>query len=94
MRRNTKQAGIGGTTANTNGKAKTEFPMTKREFLDSAPPLKMTIGGRELIASPREFSSGSVGFYFSDKVTIEVNGKAIRLQIGANATCIGSKEAN
>lgn len=36
--------------------------------------------------SPREFKSGKVGYYFGDKVTVTLDGKQIKLQVGCNLT--------
>jgi uncharacterized protein (DUF2147 family) len=42
-----------------------------------------------MIAQPKDFSSGSVGFYGSDKVTNPESGE--RYQCGLTFTLIGSK---
>ena len=64
---------------------------------DSAAPKFLQISikdsaGKEwstFIASEKQFSSGSVGFYASDKTTNPNSGE--RYQIGLNFTLIGSK---
>jgi hypothetical protein len=43
------------------------------------------------IANPKDFSSGSVGFYASDKITNAESGE--RYQCGFTFTLIGSKPA-
>jgi len=58
-----------------------------------AEPVKITIGGAEIIADKREFSTGSFGWYHNGKTTITVDGKPLSIQIGLNLTVVGSKEA-
>jgi hypothetical protein len=73
--------------------AKSPCPVTKTQFLDKAEPVKLTIGGNEIIADKREFSTGSFGWYYNGKTTIMVDGKAVSVQVGLNLTVVGSKEA-
>ena len=44
-----------------------------------------------LVANPKTFKSGSVGFYVGDKITL-LNG--VRYQVGMNIVEIGSKSRN
>jgi hypothetical protein len=82
---------------------KTTCPVTRAEFSEHAHPLGVLIGaarspegivsgGTELSADPRTFSSGSLGFYMSGKVTVTINGKRVILQVGGNLVVVGSKE--
>jgi len=80
-----------GGDANGGQRKKTECPVTKEEFLKSAKPIAVVINGVTLSASPKEFSSGSFGFYLGDKVTVDVGGVAVKLQVGMSLTAIGSK---
>lgn len=73
--------------------AKTSCPLTKAEFKAKAQPLKIEVAGQTMSATPKEFSTGSFGWYLSGKVTIEVDGKPIQVQVGANLAVVGSKEA-
>jgi uncharacterized protein YndB with AHSA1/START domain len=66
----------------------------KTQFLETAEPVKITIGTNELIADKREFSTGSFGWYYNGKTTITVDGKPLSVQIGMNLTVVGSKEAD
>ena len=59
--------------------AKSPCPISKTQFLEKAEAVKITIGGAEIIADKREFSTGSFGWYHN--------------QIGLNLTVVGSKEA-
>lgn len=64
--------------------------MTKEQFLAEAKPLHIIVNGQTVIAMPKAFSTGSFGYYLGDKTAIEVAGRPLRLQLGMNATVIGS----
>jgi hypothetical protein len=73
---------------------KTTCPISRADFLAKAEPLKIDLGnGQTLVAEPREFSTGSFGWYVNQKATITVDGKALSVQIGSNLIVVGSKEA-
>ncbi len=74
--------------------AKTSCPVTRAQFVDKATPLKITIGSQEMLAEVKEFSTGSFGWYLNGKTVIEIDGKAVSVQIGMNMTVVGSKEAS
>ncbi len=73
---------------------RTLFPYKKSEFLDKAKPIEIIIDGQKLLLTPKEFSTGSVGFGCNGKIVIGVVdlGPAT-YQLGINLTAIGSKEA-
>ena len=73
-------------------KNKTTCPVSREEFLSQAKSLTIKVGDKEFIASPRQFSTGSLGWNVNDKLIVEVNGKAVTLQVGMNLTVIGSKD--
>ena len=73
--------------------AKTPCPISKSQFLEKAEGVKVTLGGNEMLADKREFSTGSFGWYLSGKAMIRVDGKALAVQVGLNLTVVGSKEA-
>lgn len=68
-------------------------PITKDAFFAKAEPLKLEINGVPMVAEPKGFSTGSFGWYLNGKVTLTIDGKAVPVQIGANFTVVGSKEA-
>lgn len=72
---------------------KTTCPVTKAEFKAHAKPVKVEVAGNTMFAELKEFTTGSFGWYLSGKATIEVDGKPVQVQVGANLTVIGSKEA-
>jgi len=73
--------------------AKTACPIDRVEFKQNAVPVTFEIAGTQVTADPREFSTGSFGWYFTGKVSIEVNGKRLPVQVGCNLTVVGSKDA-
>ena len=72
---------------------KTTCPISRPDFLAKAEPLKIDIGGVTLIAEPREFATGSFGWYVNGKATQVVDGKTLSIQVGMNLIVVGSKEA-
>jgi len=62
----------------------------KKFVLDSAPMLAdQVVKG---CVNGREFSTGSVGFYYNDKIKLEVNNDIKTFQLGVQITAHGSKE--
>jgi hypothetical protein len=73
--------------------AKTPCPITRAAFVEKAEPVKVVINGQEMLASVKEFSTGSFGWNLNAKTVVTVDGKALSVQIGMNLTVVGSKEA-
>ena len=71
---------------------KTSCPVTREQFRTGAKPVAVTIAGTQMLADPKEFSTGSLGWYLNGKAVIEVNGVQVTVQIGMNLTVVGSKE--
>ncbi|MEZ0228278.1 MAG: hypothetical protein ACAI25_06610 [Planctomycetota bacterium] len=71
---------------------KTVCPISREAFLEKAQPLKIDLNGFPMQADPREFSTGSFGWYVNGKASIMVDGKSIQCQVGMNITVVGSKE--
>lgn len=72
---------------------KTSCPVSKTQFIEKAQPLRVSINGQEMLAEVKEFSTGSFGWYMNGKTVVEIDGKAVSVQIGMNLTVVGSKEA-
>lgn len=70
---------------------KTECPVSLKEFLSSAKPLLVEVGGRQLVANPKEFSTGSFGWGTTEKIVVTVSGVPVKVQVGLNMTVVGSK---
>jgi hypothetical protein len=76
------------------GKAKTtQCPISRKQFIKvvSALDLGKLLQGR--FAAPKEFDSGSFGWFFNDKVTVELDGKLVKVQPTISLTVVGSKNA-
>lgn len=61
-----------------------------KEILNSA-PLVVKVGEHALLATPKQFSTGSVGFHGQGKVHLVVDGKPVVLQANLLLTVVGSK---
>jgi hypothetical protein len=72
--------------------AKKTCPVTRADFRTHAKPITVNINGLPLQAEVKEFSTGSLGWFLNGKTTIDVDGKAVTVQIGMNMTIVGSKE--
>ena len=54
--------------------------------------VEVIINGTTMLAEPKEFSTGSLGWFLNGKTVIEVNGVKVTVQVGLNMTIVGSKE--
>ncbi len=68
-------------------------PISKTDFLAKAEPLKVEVAGQTMTAEPKDFATGSFGWYLSGKVSVNIDGKPVSVQVGANLIVVGSKEA-
>lgn len=75
----------------TAGK-KSKCPITKRQF-KKAKPLALQFGNSLGVAQPREFHSGSLGWYFGKKIVVDVDGVPCRCQVTCSIVVIGSYPA-
>ena len=71
---------------------KTTCPISRNQFRTHAKPVKITIGEQAIDAEVKEFSTGSLGWYLNTKVSIEIDGVRVPVQVGLNLTIVGSKE--
>ncbi len=72
--------------------AKTTCPVTRQQFKENAKPIEVIIDGQKMIAEAREFSTGSLGWNISKKMTLRVGDTEAMVQVGMNLTIVGSKE--
>jgi hypothetical protein len=72
---------------------KTSCPVSLTQFIEKAEALKITINGQDQIADVKTFSTGSFGWYLNSKIVVQIDGKPVSVQIGANFTVVGSKDA-
>jgi hypothetical protein len=71
--------------------AKKLAPLSKTAFLEQAKEFSLVIGDKTLTVKPREFSTGSFGWFLSGKASVTVGETEVPCQIGMNVTVIGSK---
>ena len=71
---------------------KTSCPIVRAEFTAARQAGQVQIGDKNYTAVPKEFSTGSLGWNINDKVTIDIGGKLVTVQIGMNLTVVGSKD--
>ena len=71
---------------------KTLCPISRADFNTKAEPLKIDLNGFPMTAEPREFSTGSFGWYVNGKAPIVIDGKSVQVQVGMNLIVVGSKE--
>ena len=71
---------------------KSSCPITRAQFRQHAKPLTVKIGDKEFRAVVKEFSTGSLGWNVNDKMTVDVGGTEVTVQIGMNLTIVGSKD--
>jgi hypothetical protein len=67
-------------------------PVTREEFRNGAQAVKILVNNVEMEALPKEFSTGSFGWFLTGKIILPVGEKKVNVQIGLNLTVIGSKE--
>lgn len=66
-------------------------PVSRDEFHRSAATLTLAIGGSGLVAEPKEFSTGSVGWWLNGKASIAVGERMVAVQISGQMVAVGTK---
>lgn len=80
--------------AKGNGRAKAEPQMSAEEFEKLARDLPILVNGEvTLLARPKKFKTGSLGFFVNDKLPIKIGDRHYRFQSNIQLTLIGSKNA-
>jgi hypothetical protein len=75
------------------GIAKTPCPVTREQFeQNAAPELTVTIDGKALHAEKREFNTGTLGWYLSQKISVDVGGVKVPCQVQVSVMAANSKE--
>lgn len=67
--------------------------MSVSEFLSKAKTLEAVIDGQRVVLDVKAFSTGSYGWNATGKLSITVDGKPVKCQLGVNLTVVGSKDA-
>ncbi|CAK0838126.1 unnamed protein product [Prorocentrum cordatum] len=65
---------------------------TRKSFMKNAKTFPVKLGDNNFNVAPREFSTGSCGYFLSSKVPMELDGERVMMQCSLNCTVIGSKE--
>lgn len=71
---------------------KTACPISRKKFRDAVKPLSVTINGQTMDVDPKEFATGSLGWYLGGKVAVTIDGVRCQVQVGLSMTLVGSKE--
>ncbi len=66
--------------------------ITRKKFREEAKSIVLQLNGQPVMLEPKDFSTGSIGWYAGGKVVLEVGGEPLKCQIGFNITVVGSKE--
>lgn len=72
--------------------SKMPCPVERKRFMGRAKAVRVVINGVKMTAPPKQFSTGSFGWYLTGKLNIEVKGVHVPVQVGLNLTVIGSKD--
>jgi len=72
--------------------AKTKCAISRQQFAQDAKSIEVIVNGTPMLAEVKEFSTGSLGWYLNNKITVKVGETAVTVQIGMNLTISGSKE--
>jgi hypothetical protein len=74
------------------GNGKCDLP-SRDHFRRHAKPVSVMVDGSTLLtADPKEFSTGSLGWFVNGKATVVVDGKPVRVQVSGTLTAVHSKE--
>ena len=76
----------------TTATRKTTCPISRETFRESAQPIVADVGGQKLVLSPKEFSTGSFGFFTNGKMVVTINGTPVTVQANLTLTVVGSKD--
>lgn len=70
-------------------------PITKAQFIDSAKPILVKIGDKDMIAAPKSAEKladgSSFGWYCGDKIVVVIDGVPVQVMVGLNLTVVNSK---
>lgn len=66
--------------------------LTRSHFRANAKPIRLNIDDLQLNLDPKEFSTGSLGWYANGKITVMLGDIPVRVQVGVNLTVVDSKK--
>jgi hypothetical protein len=67
--------------------------LTRSEFAQHAQAVIVQIGDMPMVATAKQFSTGSLGWNVNNKAQLKVGDKLVTVQVGLNLTIVGSKDA-
>lgn len=80
------------TSVKKRGKKAKGAVMTRKEFIKAAKSQKITLDGVEVTVQPKQFSTGTVGWFTNEKRDFTLkNGKTVRCQVQLQLFVCGSK---
>ncbi len=66
--------------------------ISRKHFRQFAKAMAVSLGDHHsMVAAPKEFSTGSLGWFVGDKIVVNVGGQPVTVQVGINLTVVGSK---
>jgi hypothetical protein len=80
-----------GTSPTTPRGRRTRCPVTRERFRAIAQGLPIQVGKAKVLAEPKEFHTGSFGWYSGDQVILYFDGQRTKCQLSVSVTIIGSK---
>ena len=93
-----KQFSTGSIGWNFNGKVESfkafDLSVTKDEFVGRAGALLLHVNGSTVVGTPKQFSTGSVGWNFNGKVEVHKGEETYTVQVSGNAIVVKSKESS
>jgi hypothetical protein len=70
-----------------------DLPCTLSQYRKGARPLQLKVEQQSFTAMPKEFATGSLGWYLVDKMDVRLdNGITVKVQLNLNFTIVRSKE--
>lgn len=66
---------------------------SKQTFREHSEPVKVTIADNVFRALPKQFSTGSFGWYHSGKMLVDFSGELLTCQVSMSVVVVGSKDA-
>jgi hypothetical protein len=75
-----------------NTKFKTPCPISRATFRQEAKPVVGQLNGGQATLEPKEFSTGSLGWYYNGPVTVEIGGVKVKCSAQLQLIIANSKE--
>lgn len=77
----------------TEAPVEKKCPVTRAQFTELARPITVKIGDETKVAAPKQFSTGSMGWFVNEKVTVMIGDTPVKVQANLSFVVVGSKEA-